>query len=71
MENTEQLRKELLKIQKKRNNLVAHSQKLLPKLNLLFEAETNKDKRKELIEYLFADKVEEVYEYHFREKYLK
>jgi hypothetical protein len=71
MENTEQLRKELLKIQKKRNNLVAHDQRVFRKLKLLFEAETNEEKRKELIDYLFADKVEEVFEYHFRTEYLK
>jgi hypothetical protein len=37
----------------------------------LIKAELDMDKRKELVDYLFADEVDEVIEYHVRKEYLK
>jgi hypothetical protein len=71
MENKEQLRNVLVDCRKKLDKQFERQRKACLQAIVLLDAETDKDKRKELIDYLFADKVEEVFEYHFRKEYLK
>lgn len=48
-----------------------HGQRVFKELKSLFEAETDVHKRKELFDYLFADKVEEVYQYYFLKEFIE
>tara|TARA_R110000868_G_scaffold224034_2_gene475898 strand:+ start:499 stop:786 length:288 start_codon:yes stop_codon:yes gene_type:complete len=55
--------KELKELHKKQNQLSKSLRKVL-------DNETDINKRKEIIDFVFADKVEEVHEYSFRKMYL-
>lgn len=64
------LREKLVKNEESLQVLFALSRLYVKESIVLVEAETDMVKRKELIDYLYADEMEVVMEYHIRKNYL-
>jgi seryl-tRNA synthetase len=65
-----QIKNEYLDIDKQLNELHKKQNQLSKSICEILDNETDIDKRKEIIDFVFADKVEEVHEYALRKMYL-
>ena len=65
-----QIKNEYLDIDKQLNELHKKQNQLSKSLREVLDNETDINKRKEIIDFVFADKVEEVHEYALRKMYL-
>ena len=65
-----QIKNEYFEIDKKFKELHKKQNQLSKSLRKVLNNETDINKRKEIIDFVFADKVEEVHEYSFRKMYL-
>jgi seryl-tRNA synthetase len=65
-----QIKNEYSDIDKELEELHRKQNQLSKSLREVLDNETDIDKRKEIIDFVFADKVEEVHEYSFRKMYL-
>jgi flagellar biosynthesis chaperone FliJ len=65
-----QIKNEYLDIDKQLNEIHKKQNKLSKSIREILDNETDIDKRKEIIDFVFADKVEEVHEYALRKMYL-
>ena len=65
-----QIKNEYLDIDKQLNELHKKQNQLSKSIREILDNETDIDKRKEIIDFVFADKVEEVHEYALRKMYL-
>ncbi len=65
-----QIKNEYIETNKQLNELYQKQNKLSKSVREILDNETNLDKRKDIIDFVFADNVEEIHEYSLRKMYL-